>query len=189
MNIYVAAAFAEYPRARAAMAALRARGHVITHDWTALADVYPNDDAPTHLRQLHAREDLEGVRDADLVIVLTPADRSRGAGLWVEMGAALALGKPVVIAGEQRARNVFCELATQTEHDADAIYTVDDQPTMECPACERLFLDFDGFGVLCCDEVTGGCGYCAHATRRGDGAGGWVCEFCGEREPARAEAT
>ncbi len=175
MRVYVASSYSDYPRARAAMTALRAAGHDITHDWTALADQFPNDDAPLHLRAQHAREDLQGVRDADVVLLLTPSDRGRGCGCWIETGAALALGKPVIITGPQRARSIFCELAAiQVEEDAAGIAAISEQPTMRCPRCRRMFFDFDGFGVLWCDRATGGCGYCRHAARSDD-----KCDFCG----------
>lgn len=122
LAVYVASAWDDYPRARAAMAALRDAGCVVTHDWTAYVDVYPANDAPPDERAKHAREDIDGVANADVVLVLTPADRSRGAGVWIEMGAALALGKRVVLAGAQRDRSVFCSLAeARFERDEQAI--------------------------------------------------------------------
>lgn len=124
MKVYVASAFDDHARTRAAQKALRDAGITITHDWTQYVEVYPTDDAPDADRAVHAKEDLDGVRAADVVLVLTPEDKSRGAGVWIEMGAALALDIPVVIAGAQRDRNVFCRLAlAQSVTDAVAIET------------------------------------------------------------------
>lgn len=124
MNVYVASAFQDFERTRAAHKALRDAGITVTHDWTQYVERYPNDDAPDAEKPVHAKEDVDGVRSADVVLVLTPEDKTRGAGVWIEMGAALALDIPVVIAGAQRDRNVFCRLAlAQSRTDANAIET------------------------------------------------------------------
>lgn len=186
-RVYVASAFEDFQRTRAVMAQLRNGGWTVTFDWTAMADIYPTDNAPLHERAKHARADLQGVRDADVVLVLTPTDKSKGCGMWWEAGAAAALGKPVVISGPQRGRSVFCELGFQVETDELAVEMLLEQPVMGCPSCDRLFFDFDGCGVLWCDEATGGCGHCTHASCSG---GNYdfplqcdICgELCGERE-------
>ena len=66
---------------------LKARGWERTFKWTDQSNGGP--DAHAAL----AVEELEGVRKADVVIVLLPG----GYGTHVEIGAALALGKPVII--------------------------------------------------------------------------------------------
>ncbi len=53
-----------------------------------------------------------------------------------------------------------------------------EQPTMNCPACDREYEDFDGVGVVYC-APTEGCGFCRHVAKTGDGAGRMVCDFCG----------
>lgn len=76
---------------------LRAAGHVVTHDWTVCDD---SGLAGAALAEYHARcafEDLEGVRRADAVVVLPHPD---GKGLYCELGAALALGKPIIVVGD-----------------------------------------------------------------------------------------
>jgi nucleoside 2-deoxyribosyltransferase len=79
-------------RTRAAQAeklleALSSRGWERTFTWTG-KDKAGNDE----YRDL-ALAELAGVRDADVLIVLLPG----GYGTHVEIGAALALGKPVIL--------------------------------------------------------------------------------------------
>lgn len=49
------------------------------------------------------------------------------------------------------------------------------QPIKECPKCGQEFLDFDGLGVLYCEE----CGFCKHASQS-EKDGKWTCDYCGE---------
>lgn len=71
--------------------ALKAHGWERTFDWTD-QDYGPEGYADTALAE------LAGVRDADVLIVLLPG----GHGTHVEIGAALALGKPVIIHAPDR---------------------------------------------------------------------------------------
>lgn len=41
---------------------------------------------------------------------------------------------------------------------------------MECPQCKAVYEDFDGVGVIYCEN----CGYCEHASITGD-----TCDYCG----------
>lgn len=69
-----------------------------------------NDQEAAALRQFFAKEDMEDVRAADLVIAFTEAPRaeaSRG-GRHVELGMAIAWGKTIWIVGPRE--NVFCWL-------------------------------------------------------------------------------
>jgi nucleoside 2-deoxyribosyltransferase len=121
MRVYVASAYEDFARARAVMAALRERGIDISHDWTTNVDAYPTDDAPAELKAQHAREDLDGVLTADAVLVLTNDDKAKGCGMWIELGAALALGKYAVITGGQRRRSIFAELTRVHVVESDAV--------------------------------------------------------------------
>lgn len=67
-----------------------AAGHVITYDWTLHGSVQGQGEA--RLRQV-ATNELNGVRDADLVVVLLPGGR----GTHAELGMANVLGKPVIL--------------------------------------------------------------------------------------------
>lgn len=95
MKIYVAGGSAERESVASVIAALRHAGHVITHDWTS-CDGYARESVPDERRRW-AREDLDGVRAADLVWLLAPAELSEGSS--AELGAVLALRKRVVVSG------------------------------------------------------------------------------------------
>jgi nucleoside 2-deoxyribosyltransferase len=72
-----------------------AAGLTITHDWTRCEGY---DRASTYQeRRAWAEDDLGGVRRADVVWIIVQAERSEGAG--VELGAALILGRRVVVSG------------------------------------------------------------------------------------------
>jgi hypothetical protein len=82
---------------------LRNVGWTITHDWTE-SEGY--DRQFTHEEQQHnAKLDLDGVLAADWVWLLVPATKSEG--LSVELGAALARGKPTVASGAHVGRSIF----------------------------------------------------------------------------------
>ncbi len=72
--------------------ALKAQGWERTFVWTA------QDEASTHGYAEVALKELAGVREADVLIVLLPG----GYGTHVEIGAALALGKPVILHAPDR---------------------------------------------------------------------------------------
>lgn len=125
MKVYVTAAPESHVRARRAMDALRAAGHEVTHDWTADLARWPANDAPPRLRAQIARQNLDGVVTADALLVLTSPSFAHGSEMWTAMGGALVLGRPVVIAGPQRDRAVFCDLAlARVDSDAEAIEAI-----------------------------------------------------------------
>ena len=72
--------------------ALKAQGWERTFVWT------PQDEASTDGYAEVALKELAGVREADVLIVLLPG----GYGTHVEIGAALALGKPVILHAPDR---------------------------------------------------------------------------------------
>jgi nucleoside 2-deoxyribosyltransferase len=72
--------------------ALKAHGWERTHAWTEHDDASPDGYAKIALAE------LAGVREADVLIVLLPG----GYGTHVEIGAALALGKPVILHAPNR---------------------------------------------------------------------------------------
>jgi nucleoside 2-deoxyribosyltransferase len=72
--------------------ALNAHGWQRTFVWTA------QEGAGTDQYALVAQQELDAVRDADVLIVLLPG----GYGTHVEIGAALALGKPVILHAPNR---------------------------------------------------------------------------------------
>jgi nucleoside 2-deoxyribosyltransferase len=78
--------------ADALSAALKDHGWERTFAWTG------EDGAGTDGLAAVAVKELQGVRDADVLVVLLPG----GYGTHVEIGAALALGKPVILHAPDR---------------------------------------------------------------------------------------
>ncbi len=99
-KIYVAAKFENKAKVKEVQRELRKSGFGISHDWTnESSEGLTGAELRTYL-QTCAREDLEGARDADAVVVIY--DKTLGGrGLYVEIGAALATVKPVVIIGDR----------------------------------------------------------------------------------------
>ena len=94
MKIYVAASSKELERAERIMAALRARGHEITFDWTVpirerAARGEPDAKLSITERGFYAFKDTNGIEDADLFWQLIPTTESAGA--WWELGYATGL--------------------------------------------------------------------------------------------------
>jgi nucleoside 2-deoxyribosyltransferase len=73
-------------------AALKDRGWERTFEWK------DEDGEGTESHAAIAVAELKGVRDADVLVVLLPG----GYGTHVEIGAALALGKPIVLHAPDR---------------------------------------------------------------------------------------
>lgn len=92
MKIYVAGNYSEDKlRCRSLMAELKNAGHEITEDWTD-----PKYNNAPHV--LCCQVDVEGIRNADCIVFCAIFDR-KYRGAFVEMGMALALGKPVYVLG------------------------------------------------------------------------------------------
>jgi hypothetical protein len=98
-KIYVAGK--ELGRARTVMSALRGAGHEITYDW---ATHYSDGDS------LKASEELQGVRDADVLVYLWESDQESAR---YEAGMAMGLGKKIIVSGSAgsfffKLPNIFC---------------------------------------------------------------------------------
>lgn len=77
---------------------LKAHGHEITLDWTVeAADGKTGIDRQNYLALCAAR-DLNAVRRADVVIFID-VENTTMRGAYIEAGAALGLGKPVIVVG------------------------------------------------------------------------------------------
>lgn len=117
MNIYVAAKTHDYRRARKLMQKLRDSGHHVTFDWTGnVEEVGPeheNEKAKdvAFLKKC-AENDAYGVKTAHRVIAI---GHPKVCGTLVEIGMALALGKPVDLIGEFPV-SVFWELDQVTRY-------------------------------------------------------------------------
>lgn len=117
LAVYVAGPSAEIARCEAMIEALRAEGIRVTHDWPAVmrGHARPDGELEPSILAAEAEADLEGVRSADLVIVLTherwTAGPGTSAGAMLEAGAALGLGIPVLVAGGRKLHALFGALA------------------------------------------------------------------------------
>lgn len=89
LTLYVAGKWEDREHVQGLMSALRALGHTISHDWTVI----------TQESAGAARGDLDGVFQADALVMFAPTPQP-WAGTWVEVGLALAWGKPVYVFGE-----------------------------------------------------------------------------------------
>jgi hypothetical protein len=110
MNIFVSGQINEVTRVREAYRQLEAAGFNITHDWTesdSLVDKLAQRDEAGKRAYL----DISGVIDADVYVLLSDNEAS-GKGMYVELGAALALqqttGSPTVyVVGPMNHLSVF----------------------------------------------------------------------------------
>src|SRR5215471_18067866 len=91
-RFYLATRKDRVPQAEELVTALKAHGWERTFEWSSHEGEGTEDYAEI------AVAELEGVRAADVLIVLFPAGR----GTHVEIGIALALGKPVIIHASDR---------------------------------------------------------------------------------------
>ena len=88
MKVYVASKFENRTRVQEVMAQLVTAGHEITYDWTRNSQV----------SSIQAEADLDGVLDADALVLIVEDDLPyRGA--LVEFGIALGAGIPVFVMG------------------------------------------------------------------------------------------
>jgi nucleoside 2-deoxyribosyltransferase len=99
MRFYLATSFTQKTRADRVADALIAGGLTQTFRWTSFREagdgyaIGPEGKVPLYAV---AAAELRAIADADVFIMLAPA----GIGTHVELGAALALNKPVIIVGE-----------------------------------------------------------------------------------------
>jgi hypothetical protein len=95
MKIFVSGQINDTDFVKSIQTGLISAGHEITHDWTK-SDVLLGT-AGSKLNNLHesglrAKNDIQGVIDAD-VYVLCSSNKDVGKGMYVELGAALALAQ------------------------------------------------------------------------------------------------
>jgi nucleoside 2-deoxyribosyltransferase len=99
MWVYVSAPSVMAPLAREAMIAVRTAGHKITRDW--VVDVERNARAKRKFSEdefaAAGRADIVAIRNSEVLICLVSSPRGPSVGVAVEMGAAYALGRPVIL--------------------------------------------------------------------------------------------
>ena len=111
MKFYVASFVAERERTQEVQAALRARGHEITVDWTSFPSVplSERNERPYDVRAIAVR-DLEGIQNADVFILLAGVadDRAKYAELGAAIMSAVQNKKPrIYVIGDNPAHSVF----------------------------------------------------------------------------------
>lgn len=103
MKIYIAGRYDRHPEFRSYRARLEAIGHEVTSRW-----IDPTQHLAVALSDWQrATDDLEDLAGADIVLMFTGGTPG-GAGRWVELGYALALGRPVWLIGTRE--NMFHQL-------------------------------------------------------------------------------
>lgn len=124
LRIYLAGAIRELERCKAWAEMIRNCDRTeLSHDWIAKVDAavaagkLRDRDLEEALRRELAEDDLDGIRSADLVWLLAPAEK--GVGCWVELGYSLATERRIVVSGDHE-RSIFCSLADVTTRE-DAV--------------------------------------------------------------------
>lgn len=120
MTIYLASRYQDHPLMREWRNELEKRGFVVRSRWIEGNHEITDVDNDSERRRF-ALEDMEDLRRASLVIVRSDPSffRSGRGGRHVELGMALAWGKPIILVGERE--NVFHWL-----HDITVVPTFED---------------------------------------------------------------
>lgn len=112
MKVYVAGAVIHKEEIRHVQSKLREIGCTITHDWTVCE---PENACPTEEElRTFSRQDIGGVRAANVVVVVLNDPTYAYRGTFAELGAAIAFGKTIYIIdsmgeeGKHISRHVFC---------------------------------------------------------------------------------
>lgn len=106
MKFYIAGRTSRISEIKSMVTKLKDLGHEVTHDWTEME----NADLPRpyneHLELVRdfALKDIDGAKEADVFVIL--GDQS-GTGMYVEFGAALAMGAKIYAVGEYNDITVF----------------------------------------------------------------------------------
>ena len=90
MKFYIASKLENYAQVKKLSEKLKSAGWVHTYDWTVHGSVRESD---AELLKEVAKKEFNGVKDADVVIVLTP----QGRGTHIELGMAIALNKQIYL--------------------------------------------------------------------------------------------
>lgn len=107
LSVYLCARFQDAATMREWAAALAVENIVTTSRWITGAHDEGAGPADDETLRRFASEDLEDLRAADALVAWNPrwVHRSGRGGRHVELGYALAIGKPVILVGERE--NVF----------------------------------------------------------------------------------
>jgi len=100
LKIYCAGKWKEREQVKKVMEMFEARGHTITCDWTKHIAPERDIQVGNHGIKTYAEEDLEGVRECDVLVAYMSNPDIFYKGAWIEIGIALGLGKKVIIIGK-----------------------------------------------------------------------------------------
>jgi nucleoside 2-deoxyribosyltransferase len=103
VKVFVSGKVGDEADARRVMDILRALGHDLTFDWTAIPHLQPYDDNADAAARAAVLE-VRGVQEADALVLVA---HERGVGMYVELGIALGLGKKVYVITAQPSRTMF----------------------------------------------------------------------------------
>ena len=98
MKYYIATKLENHPAHNSLRDLLNAAGHEITYDWTDHGPVYSH--GLSRVQEIAIAE-AQGVLDADFIVALWPGGR----GTHVELGMAIAAGKPVIFVSDVNAHH------------------------------------------------------------------------------------
>jgi len=109
-KVYVAARFHLKERVRSLYEKLKRKGYEISFDWTLHKWIIPYEKNVELARQ-YSEENIEGVANSDIFILLTDEERG-GTGMYVELGVAILsyklFGKPkIYVVGEDNSYALF----------------------------------------------------------------------------------
>jgi hypothetical protein len=109
MKVYVAAPFERKAEVLNLYRILKKRGHSVSFDWTVHKKIKPFTEN-LELAKKYSSEDIDGVKDSDVFILLSEREGCRG--MHVELGAAIMSnvksGKPAIfIAGDHNSGSLF----------------------------------------------------------------------------------
>ena len=105
IRIYCAAPWKTKDRMPAIAGLLEANGHTLTHKWWEAEDT-PESDRTAEILRAQAKSDVQGVLDAQVVVVINSA---KSEGKATEQGIAIAHRKPIICIGKrgEHSANVF----------------------------------------------------------------------------------
>ena len=111
-SVYVAGASKEAAEVASFIERLEAQGIHITYNWTrdVLSATKPDNELSEAERARLAFVDLDAITRAEDFWLILPSNPS--AGCWVELGAALAQRRIIIVSGDWK-RSIFTALAVQ----------------------------------------------------------------------------
>ena len=104
-KIYVAGKWSDRKSIGDKINILEKMSYTITHNWTLVET--PHSDRTPEMQRLFADLDVNGIKDASLLIVDMTDPNYTYRGTWTEIGIALGTGKEIWIISKNPSTNVF----------------------------------------------------------------------------------